>query len=292
MISGILNLQKPPGMTSHDVVNKVRQVTGIRKVGHAGALDPMATGVLLICVGKATRVAEYLMRSDKGYGATVRLGIETDTYDADGRVLHAGTVSVERHAVEAVLRGFCGVIAQVPPMYSAIKQGGQPLHRLARRGITVEREPRRAVISHIALTDWAPPKFSFEVTCSAGTYVRSLAHDLGQQLGCGAHLTRLERTQSGKFMLGDAAPLDLLTPETWRNYLHPMEVAVADMPRVDLDPQAVIDLSQGRCTPRLPAHPPAELARAHDNRGAFFALIKPSPDQTEWLPHKVLSPDS
>ncbi len=287
MKAGILNLNKPQGMTSHDVVNQVRRVTGIRKVGHAGALDPMATGVLLACVGRATRLAEYLSGADKGYRATVRLGIETDTYDADGQVLYASSAAISQQEVEAALAGFCGSISQVPPMYSAIKQGGQPLYKLARRGITVERKPRPALISHIALIDWSPPEFSFEVVCSAGTYVRSLAHDLGQQLGCGAHLTRLLRSKSGSFDLQDAIPLCELTSANWRTFLQPMDAAVIGFPMLVLDAQAAQRLIYGQPIPCQPEHPAADLARVHTEDGNFFALVKLSEDGSSWLPHKV-----
>ena len=287
-VSGILNLDKPRGMTSHDVVNRVRRVTGIRKVGHAGTLDPMATGVLLVCVGRATRLAEYLTGANKSYRAAARLGVETDTYDADGKVLHTNPVTISREEVRATLAEFCGSIAQVPPMYSAIKRGGQPLYKLARKGITVAREPRQALISHIALTDWSPPDFSFDVTCSAGTYVRSLAHDLGQSLGCGAHLTELVRSQSGRFLLDDALQLDDL-PAVWRDCLQPMEVAVADFPLITLDAQTAQRLVHGQSIPHQPEHPMADLARIHSEDGRFFALVRPSEDRSCWLPHKVFS---
>lgn len=285
-VSGILNLDKPQGMTSHDVVNRVRRATGIRKVGHAGTLDPMATGVLLVCVGRATRLAEYLTGANKSYRATVRLGVETDTYDAEGRVLHTNPVAISQEAVMAALAEFCGPIAQVPPMYSAIKRGGQPLYKLARKGVTVVREPRPVLISHIALTDWSPPDFSFDVACSAGTYVRSLAHDLGQSLGCGAHLTGLVRSQSGSFFLDDALPLDDLSA-VWKDHLQPMEVAVAGLPLITLDAQAAQRLVHGQSIPRQPEHPVADLARVHSEDGLFFAVAKPSEDCSCWLPHKV-----
>ncbi len=288
MISGILNLNKPRGMTSHDVVDIVRRVVGIRKVGHAGTLDPMATGVLLICVGRATRLAEYLVRSQKCYQATARLGVETDTYDADGKVLRAGPVAVERDVVEAALGEFCGSISQVPPMYSAVKQGGQPLHRLARRGVTVERAPRRAFISHISLTDWSPPDFSFRVSCSAGTYVRSLAHDLGSHLGCGAHLTQLLRCRCGQFDIEASLPLGDLTPDNWETHLQPMCVAVDGFPVIILDSGSVTRLTQGQSIRRRPEHPVADLARVDTSDGVFFALVRPSDDGSRWLPHKVL----
>ena len=287
MISGVFNVDKPRGITSHKVVSIVRRVTGIRKVGHAGALDPMATGVLLLCVGRATRVAEYLTRSDKSYQATVRLGVETDTYDADGQVVHTRPVRVGRNEVEAALAEFCGSISQIPPMYSAVKQAGQPLYKLARRGISVERQPRQALISHIALTAWFPPEFSFKVTASAGTYVRSLAYDLGQQLGCGAHLTKLVRTRSGHFELDDAIPLRKLTEGNWQSHLQPMAVAVADFPRVTLSDPEAKQMVRGQSIPLRPEHPQADLVRAHTTDDFFLALIKPSEDGQRWLPHKV-----
>jgi tRNA pseudouridine55 synthase len=174
-------------------------------------------------------------------------------------------------------------------MYSAVKRSGKPLHRLARRGITVEREARRAFISHIALTDWSPPDFSFEVTCSPGTYVRALAHDLGQKLGCGAHLTRLTRTRSGRFGLDEAVPLRELTLANWQSRLEPMEMAVADFPQLTLDARTAQRLIHGQLVPRLPEHPPADLARAHSAEGVFLALVRPSADGSGWLPHKVFA---
>ncbi len=289
MTSGILNLDKPSGMTSHDVVNAARRISGVRKIGHAGALDPMATGVLVLCVGRATRLAEYLTSFDKSYQATARLGIETDTYDAEGKVVQSNTVTIGREDVKAQLLKFSGAISQVPPMYSAIKQDGQPLYKLARRGITVERKPRRTVIHHIALTEWSPPEFSFQVTCSAGTYVRSLAHDLGQELNCGAHLTSLVRTGSGQLELDDAIPLSELTSENWESHLLPMEIAVAHFGSLTADEGEFRALIHGQSIARRPEHPVVDLARVYTPRNKFFALVKPSSDGSKWLPHKVFA---
>lgn len=289
MACGILNIHKPAGITSHDVVNAIRRLVGIRKIGHAGTLDPMATGVLVLCLGRATRLSEYLAASEKAYLATVRFGIETDTFDADGVTVSSSPATLQRAQVLDELRGFQGAISQVPPMYSAVKKRGQPLYKLARKGIQVERDPREAHISHIALTDWSPPDISLEVVCSAGTYVRVLAHDLGQKLGCGAHLTGLVRTRSGRFSLGEAVPLQDLTQENWTSYLQPMEVAVGHFPALTLDAATVSRLVQGQAILRQPAHPIADLARVEDQQGRFVALVKPSPDGTEWLPHKVFA---
>ncbi len=289
MSSGILVLDKPKGMTSHDVVRHVRRITGVRKVGHAGTLDPMATGVLVICVGRATRLAEYITAADKSYQATMQLGVETDTYDADGRVLSSRPVGISRDQVEAALLEFTGSIDQVPPMYSAIKRQGRPLYTLARRGITVERQARQVRISRAELVHWAPPCATIAVTCSAGTYVRSLAHDLGQLLGCGAHLTQLARRRSGRFDLSDAVPLKELSAENWTDHLRPMDAAVSGLPVLAINPEAARQLIQGQSIPLLPQHPQAELARAHECDGGFVAIVRSAPDGTSWVPHKVFA---
>ena len=210
-MDGILNLNKPRGWTSHDVVAHVRRLTGIRRVGHAGTLDPMATGVLLICLGQATRIAEYLMAGRKRYQAVVRLGVRTDTHDTDGHVTATAPVVVSRAQLEDVLSHFRGRIQQVPPMVSALKREGQPLYKLARRGITVARPARPIEIHELHLTAWLPPDLTLDLVCSPGTYVRALARDLGELLGCGAHLTALTRLACGDFTLSEAIDLDQFT---------------------------------------------------------------------------------
>jgi tRNA pseudouridine55 synthase len=263
MPDGILNLDKPRGPTSHDVVDRVRELTGIRRVGHAGTLDPLATGVLLVCIGKATRVSEYLMAGSKVYRARVRLGVATDTYDAEGQVVASASVDpieVGRAQVEAALTRFRGVIEQVPPMYSALKHEGKPLHRLARRGVEVERKPRRVEISRLELTEWEPPECTLEVACSPGTYVRALAHDLGQSLGCGAHLTGLVRLASGEFRLENAVTLEALaqatTADRWADLLHPIDAALARFPALHLDADAARRLCRGQAITLASQAPP------------------------------------
>ncbi len=186
-MDGILNIDKPQGWTSHDVVAWIRRVLKVKRVGHAGTLDPLATGVLLVCVGQATRVAEYLMASDKTYRAQIQLGTITDTYDTDGEVVETRPLSpdIDRGAIWVALGRFVGDIMQAPPAYSAIKQDGVPLHRRARRGEEVRPAPRPVRIHSIQLVDWTAPCLTVDVTCDPGTYIRSLAHDLGQALGCG-----------------------------------------------------------------------------------------------------------
>jgi len=286
---GILNLDKPRGLTSHDVVDRVRALAHQRRVGHAGTLDPMATGVLLVCLGRATRVAEYLMASPKVYRARVRLGVVTDTYDAEGKVVEEHPVEVDQVAVEEALARFRGRILQVPPMYSAIKRGGQPLYRLARRGVTVEREPRPVEVYRLRLTAWEPPELTLEVTCSPGTYVRSLAHDLGQALGCGAYLAGLVRLASGDFRLEEAVPLDELTEERLPSLLMPLDVALRRYPALYLDERAALAVRSGRTVDGPP--PEGEpLARAYGPDGTFLALLEYRPDREIWHPRKVFHP--
>jgi tRNA pseudouridine55 synthase len=300
MPDGILNLNKPSGPTSHDIIDRVRGLTGIRRVGHAGTLDPMATGVLLVCIGKATRVSEYLMAGQKVYRARVRLGITTDTYDVEGQVVASASVDdVTRAEVEATLTRFRGAIEQVPPMYSALKHKGERLHRLARQGVEVKREPRQVEISRLALTEWEPPECTLEVTCSPGTYVRALAHDLGQALGCGAHLTGLVRLASGRFRLEDSVTLDVFAQAAaegrWTDLLHPVDAALAHFPALHLDAEAARWLCSGRAIVAPPAgHPPrvaggteGEMARAYGPDGAFLALAVYDPAAKTWHPHKV-----
>ncbi|OGO42487.1 MAG: tRNA pseudouridine(55) synthase TruB, partial [Chloroflexi bacterium RBG_16_57_9] len=228
--SGILNIDKPAGMTSHDVVAAVRRAAQEQRVGHAGTLDPMATGVLLVCIGSATRIIEHLQAHPKTYRADIRLGMATDTYDAEGQVTYESpSFNVDRDQVEEALAGFRGIIQQVPPMYSALKRDGRPLYELARAGIEVEREPRTVEIFRLEITHWAPPVVQVEVQCSKGTYIRSLAHDLGQKLGVGGHLSGLVRLASGRFTLDRAESLtsveDSFKNDFWMYLLHPLDEA-------------------------------------------------------------------
>jgi tRNA pseudouridine55 synthase len=308
---GILNLDKPRGPTSHDVVARVRRLTGVRRVGHAGTLDPLATGVLLVCIGKATRVSEYLGAGQKVYRARVRLGITTDTYDAEGQVVaSADLAQVSRAEVERALARFRGTIEQVPPMYSALKHEGQPLHRLARQGIEVERAPRRVEITRLELTRWEPPECTLEVTCSPGTYVRALAHDVGQALGCGAHLAGLVRLASGRFRLEDGVTLDAFTQAAeegrWAALLHPIDAALVQFPALHLDADAARRLCSGQAVVALPQSPPpcggeapaqgragqGGLARAYGPDGAFLALAVYDAAANTWRPHKVFCTSS
>jgi len=301
MISGILNIDKPRGLTSHDVVNRLRRAAGQRRVGHAGTLDPMATGVLLICLGQATRVAEYLMNAPKRYRARVMLGIATDTYDAEGTpISEQPCPPFTRQQLEDHLHRFLGVIEQVPPMYSAVKVGGQPLYRLARRGVTVERKPRRVEIYAIELLSWDPPFLQFIVECSPGTYIRSIAHDLGRVLGCGAHLTDLTRLASGKFRLEDAHPLEAVEAAfaagEWRRIVHPLDEALAHFPAVTLDEEKAKRVRHGQPVELAQVSPDrtsqegsttAPLCRVYSPEGTLLALLYQKDGSNQWWPRKV-----
>ena len=288
-MDGILNLAKPRGLTSHDVVNRVRHIAGLRRVGHAGTLDPMATGVLVLCLGRATRVAEYLMSSPKRYRARVLLGVTTDTYDVEGRVVAEKQVQVTQQEVEEALTGLRGSILQIPPMYSAIKHRGQRLYKLARQGVEVERPPRPVEIYGLQLTAWEPPEFVLDVHCSPGTYVRSLAHDLGETLGCGACLSGLVRLSSGELTLEEAVPLDELSREMLPSLLLPLDTPLLRYPALNLTREAALAVCNGRAVDGPAPQGEVELGRAYAPDGTFLAVMRYRPQQGDWQPHKVLA---
>jgi tRNA pseudouridine55 synthase len=208
-LDGAILIDKPAGPTSHDVVDAIRRRFQIKKVGHCGTLDPNATGLLIIVLGRGTKLSEKLMGDDKVYEGTIKFGETTDSYDSDGErtaSLPVPPMTLERLNDEATT--FIGDLMQIPPMVSAIKKNGVPLYKLARKGIEVEREPRLVHIYNFRFSNYEPPLGQFRIACTKGTYVRSIAHDLGQKLGCGAHLTALRRSVSGKFDVADAITLD------------------------------------------------------------------------------------
>lgn len=206
---GVLLIDKPTGCTSHDVVARLRRKLQMKQIGHAGTLDPMATGVLVMLVGRATKVSQYLMSMDKGYRGEFLLGVVTDSHDADGEVTATAPVpDLTESDLNEHMKTFIGDQYQIPPMFSAKKIKGVPLYKMARKGKEVEREPRFVRVSQFDLLDFTPPSATFYLHCSKGTYVRTIVHDLGHKLGCGAHLTALRRTSSGQFQEEDTIPLD------------------------------------------------------------------------------------
>jgi tRNA pseudouridine55 synthase len=289
-VFGFVNVNKPQGVTSHDVVARTRRTLGLKKVGHAGTLDPLATGVLILCLGGATRLSEYVMDTTKRYRATVRLGVETDSYDAEGRVMRERDVSgITRDDVERLLPTFVGGIEQVPPMYSAIKQRGRKLYALARAGEVVEREARLVTIHALELVEWSSPLVVLDVTCSAGTYVRSLAHDLGEALGVGGSLDALERTMSGSFTIDDAVKLDVfLADPDWRRYVVSAAHALSEYTRVTLTGSAVNDVYNGRSISKSDDIADGELAMGYDLGDELLAVLRA--DGSLWKPVKVFYP--
>ena len=222
-MNGVLNIDKPAGMTSHDVVARVRRLARIKRVGHAGTLDPDATGVLLVCLGQATRLADYLASEGKEYQAVLALGVTTTTEDASGEVIKETDASgITESALRNIIPRFIGAISQIPPMISAVHHEGQRLYQLARQGITVERQARLIQIDDIQMKNFVPgpqATASLDVTCGKGTYIRTLCADVGAALGVGGHMASLRRIRIGAFMVSDALPLDALTSENIAEYL-------------------------------------------------------------------------
>ena len=289
-ISGVLVVDKPVGLTSHDVVQIVRKGTNIRRAGHTGTLDPRASGVLVILVGPAVRLSEYVSASDKRYQAVIRLGATTDTYDADGRILSTQPVDkLNETQFEDALQSFVGEIEQVPPPYSAVKIKGRKAYEMAREGEDIDLSPRRIKVYNLELLEWAPPEAVIDVYCSSGTYVRSLAHDLGEKLGVGAHLIGLRRTKSGRFTLRDAVPLRRLREAfedgNWYQYLIPAAEALSDWPAIELEHEQVDAIRHGH---RIPAEEGAEgMVRGVSEQGELVALLEYVPEGNEWQPKKV-----
>jgi tRNA pseudouridine55 synthase len=288
--SGLLILDKPTGLTSHDAVQRVRRISGVRRAGHAGTLDPLASGVLLVCVGPATRLVEYLVGHDKTYETTVRLGQATTTYDVEGDITRERPVQVDESQITAALDAFRGPIRQQVPAYSAVKRDGQPLYKSARRGDEVELPVREVVIHSLELLAYEPPLLSLRVVCSAGTYIRSLAHDLGEALGCGGHVAGLRRTAVGEFTLAEAISLDELTPENWQTHLRPPETTVRHLPRLDVDAEEARRLALGQRLPADPSRLAGPFGRTFGPDGCFLGVVAVVEDV--WQPKKILVGES
>jgi tRNA pseudouridine55 synthase len=295
-MDGILNIHKPSGPTSFAMVARLRKMLGEPKTGHGGTLDPLASGVLPIFMGQATRLAEYLMEYPKTYRAEIVLGVSTDSYDAEGAVTRRSDPSgINQSAVEECLTRFRGEIRQTPPVYSALKQNGQALYKLARQGLTVNVESRPTSIYRLELVSFNPPSLTLDVECSKGTYIRSLAHELGAGLGCGAHLSGLVRTSYGPFDLKDAVSLGQIEATvadgTWLGLIHPMDTVLSLWQKIVLsDEQAEIM----RCGVGLPldsSNPPGRF-RAYDKTGLFIGLLKFESGSHLWQPQKVFHPAS
>ena len=302
-MNGILVLNKPAGPTSFDMVRLVKRLTGLRRVGHGGTLDPAASGVLPILLGQATRISEYLLTGRKAYRAELHLGVVTNTYDSEGEILSNVDASDATEAqVESALAAFRGASLQTPPMHSAIKQKGQPLYKLARQGIEVKREPRAVEVYRLDLCRWQPPKFTLEVECSKGTYIRSLAHDLGTALGYGAHLRSLVRTRVGPFSITDALGMEALFDAAHGGYLHTcafaMDWPLMDIPAAILDSDEVAEVRQGRSIEIDPSFlrngerewPGETSCRAFDPDGVLVGLLTLDVEGAALRPTKIFPP--
>lgn len=286
---GLFVVDKPVGPTSHDVVQTVRRGLDLRRVGHTGTLDPRASGVLLLCLGRATRLSEYLSESPKRYQALIHFGRATDTYDAEGRVVEESGRSPTRREIERALEDFLGRQSQQPPAYSAIKIKGEPAYAAARRGEAPELQARQVTMHELVLRRYQPPRLELEVYCSAGTYVRSLAHDLGRAVGTGAYLAELRRTHVGSFGLDRAVPLAeverALEAGSWPELMVPAAEALPDWPLLRVEGSELEGLRHGR---QIAAEEGSQgLARAVNAQGELVAVIEASPGGEFWQPRKV-----
>lgn len=274
-IDGVLLLNKPVGITSNAALQKAKWLFNARKAGHTGTLDPFADGLLPLCFGEATKFSAYLLDADKRYRATLQLGVTTTTGDPEGEVLDTREVKIGRADLAAALPRFMGAIAQIPPMHSALKHQGRPLYEYARAGIEIERPARQVTIRALDMLECVPPRVVLDVQCSAGTYIRTLAQDIGAALGCGAHLTALTRISSGGFELEQAhtlAELEALDPAQRHALLLPADCLVAHLPAAQLDAADSEALRQGRSVAHPAAHP--GLTRVYAPPHSFLGLAE------------------
>jgi len=279
-VNGIVLLNKPTGRTSNDVLQEVKRIYRARKAGHTGSLDPIASGLLPVCLGEATKVSSFLLDADKRYSLTARFGKRTDTGDAEGEIIaecDIGDLNARR--VAEVLERFRGRLRQIPPMYSAIKRNGQPLYKLARQGIEVEREARDIEVFEFELTTHQDAEYRFELHCSKGTYVRTLVDDIGEQLGCGGHVSELRRTGIGPFQRPEHTGVTLpelhaaaeAGAEALAGYLLPLDAALINWPDVTLSPDMVFYVRQGQAV-QVPKAPTSGFLRLYARDGSFVGM--------------------
>lgn len=292
-VSGVLIVDKPVGMTSHDVVQVIRKGTHINRAGHTGTLDPRASGVLVVLVGPAVRLSEFVSASDKRYQAVIKFGMTTSTFDTEGEVTSRRPVDISYEELEEALGDFVGEVEQTPPAYSALKVKGKRAYELAREGKEVELEPRMITVHSLELLDWDPPEAVVDIQCSSGTYVRSLASDLGEKLGSGATLIGLRRTKNGRFSLRDAVSLRRLDEAfengDWYKYLIPAAEALGDWHTIVVDVTQIDEIGHGHRIPGQPGLENGLMARAISEDGELVALIEYDAEASEWQPRKVFS---
>ena len=294
-INGIFNVDKPIGLTSTEVVRRIKRVSSQKRVGHAGTLDPAATGVLPICVGQATRLTQFIVNSHKEYVGTVRLGISTDTYDREGQITtKSDPSSVTLKTIESALRHLRTKTHQSPPPFSALKLQGKRLYDLARSGKQFTVPPRKVDLIKLEIMEWASPELTLFVKCTQGFYVRSLAQDLGEKLGCGGHLSKLRRLKTGPFNIESTTPLDAIqdafAKNTWQDLIIPPDYVVLDMPSIEMDAEEEQLIRNGQAIrvkteSNLSSH--LQKARAYGQGGKFTALVKFDLPTKSWLPFRV-----
>lgn len=288
IVDGVLLLNKPVGLTSNAALQKAKWLLSAKKAGHTGTLDPFADGLLPLCFGEATKFSAYLLDADKRYRAVLQLGATTTTGDPEGEVLSTRDVAVNCAEINAVLPRFMGEIEQIPPMHSALKHQGRPLYEYARAGIEIERPPRKVTIRSLAMAECVPPRVILDVQCSAGTYIRTLAQDIGAALGCGAHLTALTRLGSGGFKLEQAhslAELEALDPPRRHALLLPADCLVAHLPAVLLDDSEAEALRQGRSIAHVVTG--SGLIRAYTATNTFIGLA--NADAGRLVPRRLIA---
>lgn len=278
-ISGVLLIDKPAGITSFGVVRKIKKWLGVKKIGHGGTLDPLATGVLPIFINKATKIAQFFLDMDKKYAVTMRLGLETDTQDIEGKVMRATEdIDVSLEAIQKEVDRFKGKIKQVPPPYSAVKVGGVPLYKWTRRGFKINCPPREVEIYELNITRFQPPEVDFEVACSKGTYIRTLCADIGKRLGCGACLARLRRLKTGPFSIDKAITLDFLREavrtKCWEDYLMDINEALDHLEAITLDERQEEQIKQGKFI-LWPDKLTNKLIRGLNKENKLVAVLKP-----------------
>ncbi len=294
-INGILNVNKPEGKTSFSIVAWLRWLSGEKHVGHAGTLDPLATGVLPVCLGQATRVVQFLTDSNKTYLVQIELGISTDTYDREGKITRReDPTNVTVLQIKGALATFLGSIEQSPPRYSALKYQGRKHYELARAGINVEIKPRRVNIIDIEFVDYTPPLLTIKVECGKGTYIRSLAHDLGQHLGCGAYVKNLTRTKCGLFTIEDALPESeiqcIFHQGIWNEFLYPVDTPLLSWSAVIASKTDELAIRNGRSISLDEEyHINGDYCRVYSQDGQFIAILHFIPDNNLWHPDKVFS---
>jgi tRNA pseudouridine55 synthase len=295
-LSGIININKPAGITSFAAVDKVKKLTREKHVGHAGTLDPDATGVLPIAFGQATRLIEYLSDSSKVYRTIIELGVATDTYDGSGEILsRKDPMGIETSMVNAALATFEGVIQQVPPMFSALRHNGERLYNMARAGIEIERPPREVHIYRIGLVEFQNPFVIVDIECGKGTYIRSIASDLGEKLGCGAYMKELIRSRVGPFEIADAVSIETLAEACsygfWERYIYAPDTVLFQLPSAVIDWDKEDAVRKGQKITLDTVTPPADLEslRVYSPDGRFIGIVRYDAALSVWRPEKVFN---